>query len=140
MERLNPWFFDQPKPLEELLCEDYQKKELKRYIKIRNILPIEYSALDYNEDKRDLITYLATKTDKRIKMTECYPSIELFHAMLTSYKALEWNSSTAIEVQEIKKEFSFIDTREIEKLLEKMNAKDIIHWESRGDLNQIRFH
>ena len=146
MEKLKSWYIDQEfktssRTLSQLFTEDFEKKELKRYTKIRNILPItDYQSLEYPEERTKLIEYLATKTDKRIKISECYISPNTFYTILKVFRDIEFPGASALEVKEIKKEFSFLPYGEVEELIQKLHSKNIVNWESRADLNQIRFH
>ena len=139
MEKLDCFYLEHGK-LEEVFTEDFQQKELKRYIKIKNILPPEYYLLNYSEDKNQVLNYLATKIDKRVKNNQLSPNVKSFYVMLVTFRNLEWTGATALEVKEIKKEFKQLSSREIENLIENLHKERIITWESRANLNQIRFH
>jgi len=138
MEKLNCFYLEH-KTLKEISTEDFQQKELKRYIKIKNILPLEYYSLNCSEDKNQVLNYLVTKIDKRVKSNQLFPNVKSFYIMLIAFRNLEWTGATSLELKEIKKEFKQLSSREIENLIEDLHKKRIITWESRADLNQIRF-
>ena len=138
MEKLSCFYLEHNKTLEETFSEDFQQKELKRYTKIKNIIPTEYYNLDYSGDKNEVLRYLETKTDKRVKNHFMNPNAETFYVMLIAFRNIEWHGATALEVREIKKEFKQMESRDIEKLIQELHQKRIITWECRADLNQIR--
>lgn len=128
------------KTLENIFTEKWQQKELKRYIKIRDIIPVnEYIALENERDRKIIVEYAASKLDKRIKFTGDI-NIETFYIILLIYKNTStYKTATAIEVEEIEKEFNTLNRKELYIILQKLHHEKIISWETRGDLNQIRF-
>jgi len=128
------------KTLENIFSEKWQQKELKRYTAIRNIIPSnEYITLENERDRKSIIKYAASRTDKRIKFTGEL-NTEVFYIILLIYKNTSiYKTATAIEVKEIEKEFNALNRKELYAILQKLHHRKIISWETRGDLNQIRF-
>ena len=128
------------KTLENIFSEKWQQKELKRYTAIRNIIPSnEYITLENERDRKSIIKYAASRTDKRIKFTGEL-NTEVFYIILLIYKNTSiYKTATAIEVKEIEKEFNALNRKELYTMLQKLHHRKIISWETRGDLNQIRF-
>ena len=93
------------KTLENIFTEKWQQKELKRYTKIRNIIPVnEYVILENERDRKIIVEYAASRADKRIKFTGDISSIEVFYIILLIYKNTSiYKTATAIEVLEIEK-------------------------------------
>jgi len=129
------------KTLENIFTEKWQQKELKRYTAIKNIIPTnEYITLENERDRKSIVEYAASRLDKRIKFTGDITSIETFYIILLIYKNTSiYKTATAIEVKEIEKEFNTICRKELYTILQKLHHRKIISWETRGDLNQIRF-
>jgi len=129
------------KTLENIFTEKWQQKELKLYTKIRNIIPVsEYIILENERDRKTIVEYAASRLDKRIKFTGDITSIETFYIILLIYKNTSiYKTATAIEVIEIEKEFDTLNRKELYVILQKLHWTKVISWETRGDLNQIRF-
>jgi len=126
--------------LENIFTEKWQQKELKRYTKIRNIIPTnKYITLENERDRKSIIEYAASRLDKRIKFTGDINAETLYIILLIYKNTSIYKTATAIEVLEIEKEFNTICRKELYIILQKLHHKKIISWETRGDLNQIRF-
>ena len=126
--------------LENIFTEKWQQKELKRYTKIRNIIPTnKYITLENERDRKSIIEYAASRLDKRIKFTGDINAETLYIILLIYKNTSIYKTATAIEVLEIEKEFNTICRKELYIILQKLHHEKIITWETRGDLNQIRF-
>ena len=127
--------------LENIFSSSWQQKELKRYTAIKNIIPVnEYLELENERDRKNIVEYAAARTDKRIKFNGSIDNIETFYTMLLIYKNTSiYKQATAIKVKEIEKEFNTLNQKELYNILHNLHIEKVITWETRADLNQIRF-
>jgi len=125
--------------LENIFTEKWQQKDLKLYTKIRDIIPNEYLKIESERDRNVIVNYIASRIDKRIRFTGDI-NTEKFYIMLLIYKNTSmYKTATSIEVKELEKEFKYLNKKELYTILQKLHHEKVISWETRGDLNQIRF-
>lgn len=100
-----------------------------------------YSELSSSE-KTEVLSFVATLVDKRVKFE--YECLELksFIVMLLALRNYKYTGATALEYEWIRKEFvnHNIKEKHIEERIDKLHSSKIITWEYRGrNFNQIRF-